>query len=184
MITARVHLLPAEINTDVHCSAKYMPGRDTAFIAQHAFEQLDAEFVKRFARGDVIVAGHNFGINSSREQAVHVMRLLGVAAIVAPAFGRQFFRNAINNGLPLVEAGIDGIATGDTIEIDLAAGRLRVRERAVERTFTPLPNEIRTLVEAGGLIPFLQQHPDWGITEREAGGERREEQTRGSTAGG
>jgi 3-isopropylmalate dehydratase small subunit len=162
MIKARVHLLPAEINTDVHCSAKYMPGRDTAFVAQHAFEQLDPGFATRFARGDAIVAGHNFGINSSREQAVHVMRLLGVAAIVAPAFGRQFFRNAINNGLPLVEACIDGIVSGDTIEIDLAAGRLRVPERGIERTFRPLPSEIRTLLEAGGLIPFLKAHPDWG----------------------
>jgi 3-isopropylmalate dehydratase small subunit len=164
MIAGRVHLLPAEINTDVHCSAKYMPGRDTAYIAQHAFEQLDSGFVGRFERGDVIVAGHNFGINSSREQAVHVMHLIGVAAIVAPAFGRQFFRNAINNGLPLVEADIIGIVAGDTIEIDLVSGRLRVAERGVERMFTPLPKEIRALVEAGGLIPFLKAHPDWGIS--------------------
>jgi 3-isopropylmalate dehydratase small subunit len=163
MINARVHLLPAEINTDVHCSAKYMPGRDAAYVAQHAFEQIDPEFVKHFRRGDVIVAGRNFGINSSREQAVHVMHLLGVAAIVAPAFGRQFFRNAINNGLPVVEADIEGIATGDAIEIDLAEGRLRAPERAIQRTFTPLPKEVRTLVEAGGLIPFLKAHPDWGI---------------------
>jgi 3-isopropylmalate dehydratase small subunit len=161
MITARVHVLPAEINTDVHCSAKYMPGKDAAYVAQHAFEQLDPDFVKRFKRGDVIVAGHNFGINSSREQAVHVMHRLGVAAIVAPGFGRQFFRNAINNGLPVVEATIDGIEPGDTIEVDLAAGRLRVPSRHLERTFVPLPQEIRTLVEAGGLIPFLKSHPDW-----------------------
>jgi 3-isopropylmalate dehydratase small subunit len=163
MITARVHRLPAQINTDVHCSAKYMPGRDAAYIAQHAFEQIDAGFVQRFKRGDVIVAGHNFGINSSREQAVHVMHLLGVAAIVAPAFGRQFFRNAINNGLAVVESDIGGIETGDTIEIDLAAGILRVPERDIDRAFAPLPSEIRTLLEAGGLIPFLKAHPDWRI---------------------
>ena len=161
MITARVHLLPAEINTDVHCSAKYMPGRDAAYVAQHAFEQIDPGFAKHFKPGGAIVAGHNFGINSSREQAVHVMRLLGVAAIVAPAFGRQFFRNAINNGLPLVEADIEGIAAGDTIEVDLAAGCLRVLPRGIERTFVPLPGEIRMLLEAGGLIPFLKDHPDW-----------------------
>ena len=77
-------------------------------------------------KGDIVVAGRNFGINSSREQAVRVLHLLGVAAVVAPAFGRQFFRNAINNGLPLVEADIAGIEDGDLVEIDLAAGRLRV----------------------------------------------------------
>jgi 3-isopropylmalate dehydratase small subunit len=167
MIKGRVHLLPAEINTDVHCSAKYMPGRDAAYVAQHAFEQVDPRFVERFERGDVIVAGHNFGINSSREQAVHVMHRLGVAAIVAPAFGRQFFRNAINNGLPVVEAGIEGIEAGDTIEIDLGAGRLHVAARGIERIFSPLPNEIRTLIEAGGLIPFLKKHPDWGMAVKE-----------------
>jgi 3-isopropylmalate dehydratase small subunit len=163
VITARAHLLPAEINTDVHCSAKYMPGRDAAYVAQHAFEQIAPGFAQRFSKGDVIVAGDNFGINSSREQAVHVMHLLGVAAIVAPAFGRQFFRNAINNGLPVVDADIGGIEEDDVLAIDLTAGRLRVIERKLERTFTPLPREIQTLLAAGGLLPFLKEHPDWRI---------------------
>src|ERR671919_2556205 len=100
-IKGHARLLPAEINTDVHCSAKYLPGKDAAYVAQHAFEQIAPDFVSRFKPGDVIVAGKNFGINSSREQAIQVMRLLGVAAVVSPAFGRQFFRNAINGGLPV-----------------------------------------------------------------------------------
>jgi 3-isopropylmalate dehydratase small subunit len=159
IVKGRAHLLPEEINTDVHCSAKYMPGKDAAYIAQHAFEQIDAGFVSRFQKGDVIVAGVNFGINSSREQAVHVMRLLGVAAVVAPAFGRQFFRNAINNGLALVECDIEGIDENDALEIDFSAGKLR--SPRVERSFAPLPREIQSLLAAGGLIPFLQAHPDW-----------------------
>src|SRR5919106_1685792 len=125
-IKGRARLLPEEINTDVHCSAKYMPGKDTAYIAQHAFEQIAPDFVSRFQSGDIIVAGVNFGINSSREQAVHAMRLLGVAAVVSPAFGRQFFRNAINNGLPVVECDISGIAEGDAVELDLTQGRVAV----------------------------------------------------------
>ena len=163
VITGRAHLLPEEINTDVHCSAKYMPGRDTAYIAQHAFEQIDPAFVGRFGQGDIIVAGRNFGINSSREQAVHVMRVLGVSAVVAPAFGRQFFRNAINNGLALVECDIEGIGENDALEIDLTAGKLKVAGGSVERGFAPLPHEIQSLLAAGGLIPFLQAHPDWKI---------------------
>src|SRR5687768_18613617 len=103
-ITGAARLLPDGINTDVHCSAKYMPGKDTAYIAQHAFEQIAPDFVSRIGPGDIIVAGRNFGINSSREQAVHALRLMGIAAVVSLAFGRQFFRNAINNGLPVVEA--------------------------------------------------------------------------------
>ncbi len=160
-LSARARLLPAEINTDVHCSAKYMPGKDAAYIAQHAFEQLVPGFVGRFKAGDVIVAGKNFGINSSREQAVHVLRLLGVAAVIAPSFGRQFFRNAINNGLAVVECDIAGVEENDEVSIDLAAGVLKLAGRRIERSFPPLPVEIQSLLAAGGLIPFLQAHPDW-----------------------
>jgi 3-isopropylmalate dehydratase small subunit len=163
IMKGRAHLLPEEINTDLHCSAKYMPGKDTAYIAQHAFEQLDPGFVGRFKPGDIIVAGRNVGINSSREQAVHVMRVLGVAAVVAPAFGRQFFRNAINNGLPVVECDIAGIEDNDEVEIDLTSGTIKVAPRRLERRFPPLPSEIQSLLQAGGLIPFLQAHPDWKL---------------------
>jgi 3-isopropylmalate dehydratase small subunit len=163
-IRGRARLLPAEINTDVHCSAKYLPGKDAAYVAQHAFEQVAPEFVSRFEAGDVIVAGVNFGINSSREQAIQVMRLLGVAAIVSPAFGRQFFRNAINGGLPVVECDIARIEEGEDIELDLTEGALRVPSRDVQRAFAPLPAAMQSLLAAGGLIPFLQAHPDWKLT--------------------
>jgi 3-isopropylmalate dehydratase small subunit len=138
-----------------------MPGKDTAYVALHAFEQIAPRFVSTFKPGDVIVAGKNFGINSSREQAVHAMRLLGVAAVVAPAFGRQFFRNAINNGLPVVECDISGIDEDDALEIDLTAGVMNVLERGLERVFPPLPSAIQTLLAAGGLIPFLKRYPNW-----------------------
>src|SRR6201746_360791 len=117
-ITGAARILGAGINTDINCSSKYLPGKDNAYIAQHAYDNVAPGFAGRFKAGDVIVAGRNFGINSSREQAVHIMKLMGVAAIVAPAFGRQFFRNAINNGLPVVECDIAGIEDGDENHID------------------------------------------------------------------
>ena len=163
-ITGRVHLLGEAINTDLHCSTKYMPGKNTDYAAQQAFEQLSPGFASRFNKGDVIVAGKNFGINSSREQAVHVLRILGVAAIVAPSFGRQFFRNAINNGLPVVECDITGMARDDVLEIDLAAGRVSVAAKNMMRHVAPLPTEVSAILSAGGLIPFLQSHPDWKLT--------------------
>ena len=162
-IVSLTHVLGDDVNTDVHCSAKYMPGRDTAYVAQHAFEKLAPDFVSRFKFGDVIVAGRNFGINSSREQAVHVMRLLGVAAVVAPSFGRQFYRNAINNGLPLVECDTSGIEDRDVIEVGLDTGVLRVPERRIERVVPRMPIAIQQLLAAGGLIPFLQSHPNWAV---------------------
>jgi 3-isopropylmalate dehydratase small subunit len=157
-------LLGDEINTDVHCSSKYLPGRDNAYIAQRAFEQVAPGFAARLKPGDVIVAGRNFGINSSREQAVHIMRMMGAAAVIAPSFGRQFFRNGINNGLPLIECDIAGIAEGDELEIDLGAGRVAVAARGIARNAPQLPREIQAIPVAGGLIAFLQKHQQWELT--------------------
>lgn len=163
IIKGCARVLGEEINTDIHCSSKYLPGKDAAYIAKVAFDQLSPGFAKAFNKGDVIVAGKNFGINSSREQAIHIMHLMGVAAIVAPSFGRQFFRNAINNGLPLIECDLAGVAGGDAIEVDAAAGRVTVAARNLVREVPPLPAAVQSLLEAGGLIPFLQLHPDWNI---------------------
>jgi 3-isopropylmalate dehydratase small subunit len=162
-IAGLARVLPAEINTDINCSSKYLPGKDNAYIAQQAYEHVAPGFAARFKPGDVIVAGKNFGINSSREQAVHIMRLMGVAAIVAPAFGRQFFRNAINNGLPVVECDIDGIADGDHIAIALDAGTVEVSARGIARKVPALPPAVQRILAEGGLIPFLQKHPDWNL---------------------
>ena len=160
-IKGRVHLLGDNVNTDTQCSSKYLPGRDNAYIAQHAYEQVAPGFASRFKSGDVIVAGRNFGINSSREQAVHIMRTMGVGGIVAQSFGRLFFRNTINNGLPAIECDISGIADGDEIEIDLAAGKLTVAARGISRTVAALPPAVQQILAAGGLIAYLREHPDW-----------------------
>ncbi len=160
-IRGRARLLGDGINTDIHCSSKYHPGRDNAFVAQHAFEQLSPGFAKRFAKGGVIVAGKNFGNNSSREQAVHILRLMGVAGIIAVSFGRQFFRNCINNGMPATECDLAGVTDGDEIEMDLAGGRVAVASRGIVREVPPLPVAVQQIIAAGGLIPFLKTHPDW-----------------------
>lgn len=159
----RVRLLGDDINTDANCSSKYLPGRDDSYVARHAFEQVSPGFASSFKVGDIIVAGRNFGINSSREQAVHVMRMMGVVAVVARSFGRQFFRNATNNGLPAVECDVGGIDEDDEITVDLAAGRVTLARSGMVRDVQPLPREILAILSAGGLIPFLQQHPDWKL---------------------
>ena len=162
-IKGHARILGAHINTDINCSSKYLPGKDNAYIAQHAFENVAPGFASRFKAGDVLVAGKNFGINSSREQAVHIMKLMGVTAIVALAFGRQFFRNAINNGLPVVECDIAGIQDGDEIAIDLALGKVVVAARDINRTVAVLPPAVQRILAEGGLIAFLQKHPDWSL---------------------
>src|SRR4051812_4067101 len=152
MIQGHARVLPEHINTDINCSSKYLPGKDNAYIAQHAYENVAPGFAARFKSGDVIVAGKNFGINSSREQAVHIMKLMGVAAIVAPAFGRQFFRNAINNGLPVIECDIAGIEDGDRIAVDLAGGKVEVAARGIDRRVAVLPPAVQRILAEGGLI--------------------------------
>ena len=168
LIQGSARVLGEEVSTDIHCSSKYLPGKDTAFIATVAFDNVAPGFAKAFVKGDVIVAGANFGINSSREQAVHIMHRMGVAAIVAPSFGRQFYRNAINNGMPVIECDVSGIAAGDAIEIDLVAGRIAVPAKNILRTVPPLPPAIGALLQAGVLIPFLQKHPDWNLAGAKA----------------
>lgn len=165
IIKGSARVLGDEVSTDIHCSSKYLPGKDTAYIATVAFDQVSPGFAKAFSKGDVLVAGKNFGINSSREQAVHIMHQMGVAAIVAPSFGRQFFRNAINNGLAVIECDTSGISAGDAIEIDPSSGRVTVAVRNIARAVPPLPAAVQALLAAGGLIPFLQKHPDWNLKE-------------------
>jgi 3-isopropylmalate dehydratase small subunit len=163
-LQGRVYRLGDDVNTDLNCSSKYLPGKDEAFIAAQAFDAVSPGFASRFVAGGVIVAGTHFGINSSREQAVHILRRMGVAAIVAPSFGRQFFRNAINNGLPVIECDVAGIEEGDTLNIDMAGQKLEVTNRNVVRTLGAMPEAILAILAEGGLIPFLKKYPDWKIT--------------------
>ena len=164
-VTGRVFVLGDNVNTDVQCSGKYLPGKDEAYIAAQAFEGVAPGFAGRFSASGIILAGRHFGINSSREQAVHILHRLGVAAIIAPSFGRQFFRNAINNGLLVIEAGVSGIFEDDEITIDVAQGELTAAARGIRQPLRPLPHQIRAILQEGGLIPFLRKYPDWRMVQ-------------------
>jgi len=164
LILGSAFLLGDDVNTDINCSNKYLPGKDVAYVAQHAFEQLSPGIASRIAShdGGILVAGEHFGINSSREQATHVLRQMKVRAIVAKSFGRQFFRNAINNGLPVFECDTSAIVDSQALELDLANGVLRCDGRVLQETH-PLPPEILAIISMGGLVPFLQKYPDWNF---------------------
>lgn len=157
-------LLGDDVNTDINCSNKYMPGKDIDYVAAHAFENIAPSLANDIASaaGGILVAGHHFGINSSREQAVHVMRTMNVRAIVARSFGRQFFRNAINNGLALFECDTSLITSRQFLSIDFSAGTLMLNNQLLH-SVSPLPEEILAILSVGGLIPFLQKYPDWNF---------------------
>ena len=120
-----------------------------------------ARNVPGLQRGDVLVAGTNFGATSSRELAIKVMRKLGIAAVLARSFTRLFYRNAINNGLYALECDTSQIRAGELVRIEPAGGKIVLPERDVALSASPLPPFLASLVEAGGLLPFVRLHPDW-----------------------
>lgn len=163
-IEGMAFLLGDDVNTDLHCSNKYLPGKDIDYVAQHAFEQLAPGLAASVASqgGGILVAGQHFGINSSREQAVHVLRQMKVRAIVAKSFGRQFFRNAINNGLAVFECDTSTISQGQPLALDLSSGTLH-SDGQLLHSIEPLPPEILAILGMGGLLPFLSKYPDWNF---------------------
>jgi 3-isopropylmalate/(R)-2-methylmalate dehydratase small subunit len=131
---------------------------DAAGLAGHCLEAVDADFAASVRPGDIVVAGRNFGLGSSREQAAVSLKLLGVSAVLAVSFARIFYRNAINLGLPALifpEAG--KIAAGDQVRVDLRLGRIENLSQGWTRDMVPMPPHLVAMIEAGGLIPHLKR---------------------------
>lgn len=162
VVQGSAFLLGDDVNTDLNCSNKYLPGQSVDDVAKHAFDQLAPGIASRIASicGGILVAGKHFGINSSREQATQVLHKMNVRAVVAQSFGRQFFRNAINNGLPVFECDTTAILEGQTLALDLSAGTLHC-DGCLIQNVPPLPAEILVILSMGGLLPFLKKYPDW-----------------------
>lgn len=149
-IKGRVWKFGNDIDTDVIIPGKYLRTKDMQVFAAHAMEGIDPEFSKKAKTGDIIVAGDNFGCGSSREQAPLALKHAGIACVVAKSFARIFFRNAINVGLPLMEADIE-CDVGDEIEVDLLKGEVRVSGKCVFRG-NKLPDFLLEMLTDGGLV--------------------------------
>jgi 3-isopropylmalate/(R)-2-methylmalate dehydratase small subunit len=148
----------AHINTDEIIPARYLNVHEEAELAKYAMEDIDVDFVKRVKPGDFVIAGDNFGCGSSREHAVWALRGAGVKVVIAKSYARIFFRNAINNGFLAIEADFcDIVKTGDEVELDLVAGRLRNLTNGKEASFVPVSDFARELIEDGGLLPHIQK---------------------------
>jgi len=145
------------INTDEIIPARYLNTDDEAELAKHCLEDLDAEFVKKAKRGDVIVAGEDFGCGSSREHAVWAIRGAGVQTVIAKSFARIFYRNAINNGFYLIESSeaLDKISDGDELEIDYKTGLIRNKTSGTDIKFAPLPDFALEIIKDGGLLEHI-----------------------------
>ncbi len=149
MIKGRAWVFGDDIDTDVIIPGKYLRTKDARLWAEHAMEGCDPDFAAKVKEGDVIVAGRNFGCGSSREQAPRALLGAGVAVVVARSFARIFYRNAINVGLPLIEADVL-CSQGEIVEVDLAKGVVMVGDRVYQGT--KLPAFLMEILDDGGLV--------------------------------
>lgn len=154
---AHIFLLGDNIDTDQLAPGQYMRG-GIEELAAHCLEAVRPDFAGTVAPGDVIVAGENFGIGSSREQAAEALRHLGVAAVIARSFGGIFYRNAINLGLPvLVGRDLAGIDDADRCDFSLKDAAIQLADKDVTVTLEPLPDNLKRMLSDGGLVPHLKK---------------------------
>lgn len=150
IIKGKTWVFGDDIDTDVIIPGKYLRTTDMQVLADHAMEGIDPDFSKKVKPGDIVVGGNNFGCGSSREQATLALKYAGVACVVAKSFGRIFFRNAINVGLPLMEADVE-CKEGDQMEVDLENGKVTVNGK--QYPGNKLPDFLLEMLSAGGLVP-------------------------------
>ncbi len=148
------------VDTDQIIPARYLNTTDPYELASHVMEDSEhPDFAQKHQHGDIIVAGRNFGSGSSREHAPIAIKYAGVPVVVAKSFARIFFRNAINIGLPIVEApeAVDEINHGDEIEVDTERGIIRNLTTGKEYEATKFPETIQAILKAGGLMEYAKE---------------------------
>jgi 3-isopropylmalate/(R)-2-methylmalate dehydratase small subunit len=158
ILKGRVWKFGDDVSTDLIIPGKYkFKTIDFNELASHAMEGANPEFASRVSKGDIIVAGCNFGCGSSREQAPVVIKHSGISAVIAKSFARIFYRNAFNVGLPVVECpeAVDSIKDGDLIEISLSEGRILAGGQYYD--FKPIPPFLMTILEDGGLVEHFKK---------------------------
>lgn len=132
-------------------------------LAKHVLEDADPGFAAGVKRGDFIVAGRNFGLGSSREHAPLVIKMSGVSAILTKSVARIFFRNAINQGLPVLICDTDKIDDGDELELDLTSGTITDLTSGVQLTSGKMPKVMLSILGEGGLIPYIKKYKDFRL---------------------
>ncbi len=152
----RVWKFGDDVNTDLIIPGRYLDNYDPAHLAAHAMEGLSKEFAKDVSKGDIIVAGKNFGCGSSREQAVTALKNAGISAVVAKSFARIFYRNAINLGLPVLisEDAFDVFSEGDRVHIE--GDNVTSPDNKKSASVEPIPEHVQKILNQGGLVPYIK----------------------------
>ncbi|NPA39330.1 MAG: 3-isopropylmalate dehydratase small subunit [Thermodesulfobacteria bacterium] len=156
-IKGRVWKFGDNIDTDVIIPARYLNTTDPEELAKHCMEDADPEFAKKVKKGDIIVAGRNFGCGSSREHAPIAIKACGISCVIAKSFARIFYRNAFNTGLLILECpeAVSETETGDELEIYPDEGKIVNLTKGKTFYTKPLPEFMKNILEAGGLIPYV-----------------------------
>jgi len=157
--TGSAHVYGRDVDTDVIIPARYLNTSDPAELAKHCMEDLDAGFVEKVQPGDILVAEENFGCGSSREHAPISIKAAGISVVIAKSFARIFYRNAINTGLPIMEApdAVDGISAGDKVTVDADTGTITNETTGAVFQAQPFPPFVKDIIESGGLIESVKQ---------------------------
>ncbi len=157
-IRGKAWIFGDDIDTDAIIPARYLNTHDEKILAEHCMEDADPEFSKKVNRGDIIVAGKNFGCGSSREHAPIAIKACGVSCVIAESFARIFYRNAFNMGLPILECpeAVKEINSGDIIRVNLSTGEIVNETSGKTYQAIPIPQFMRNLIQAGGLIPYIK----------------------------
>ncbi|HOA55327.1 MAG: 3-isopropylmalate dehydratase small subunit [Acetivibrionales bacterium] len=146
------------VDTDVIIPARYLNTSDPKELAAHCMEDLDPGFVKKVQKGDIMVAGKNFGCGSSREHAPIAIKASGISCIIAETFARIFYRNAINIGLPIVECpeAARDISDGDVVEADFDTGTIVNKTKGRSYKGVPFPEFMQEIIRAEGLVGYIR----------------------------
>ena len=152
---SRVWLFGNDVNTDEIIPGRFNVTTDPQELAKHVLCEIRPDLPTCVQKGDIIVAGRNFGCGSSREHAPVAIKAAGISCVVAKSFARIFYRNAINIGLTILECpDLENVQDGDSISLDPLTGEIRTPDTIFHAS--PLPNFIMQIIEAGGIVPFLR----------------------------
>ncbi len=158
-INGFAYILGDDINTDDIVPSHTLTMRDPHEMAKCTLEFIDPQFVKKIDKGNIIIAGENFGTGSSREEAVNVFKILGVKAIIAKSFARIYFRNLINVGIPGITLTWDEntFSKGDNLVISLYKGVIFNKTKNIKVEFAKLPEFLTNILNEGGIINQLKK---------------------------
>ena len=160
----KVHVYDVDnIDTDRIIPGKYTKTLDMSVLAEHCLEDLDENFNSKVTKGDILVAGENFGCGSSREQAPVAIKVAGIYAVIAKSFARIFYRNAINVGLPILEIADHSISPGIELDIDLQSGIVKDLASGKVYQSAKMPKVMIDILEEGGLVSYLSKYGDYKL---------------------